>query len=374
MLGRDLYRIDVNAELSNERLKSLVFFYGPLVGRDALSLYQYLVLCESTPVFDELNNLLSDLNISVDYFEKQCGKLNEYRLLKTLKKNDKYIFVFNNPLSRKDFIKDDIFVREFILKTSGKHFQNITADIMERNSYDEFDDVSETISLDAVRKWSEKEETYLRKPAEDKYEFNTRFNVNSFLKNVSRLLFPFRFRTKENLRQIAILGDLYNISYEQMQSFLPRVIHLDSEEFDLNQLKYLCMSVKGEYHKSEQGQYNEAPLNFLMSLQDGKELTKTDKDILYELSNEYYLNSEVINVLLEYALRTCDNHLYKNFLFPIASDLHRNGISKAKDAIEYLNKSKDRKEEKLPVYDNSRNKKMSDEELEELLSLRGNNG
>ena len=86
MLGSELYKIDVNAELSNERLKSLVFFYGPLLGKDALGLYQYLVLQNSTPVFEELNNLLSSLNISVDFFEEQCMKLNEYRLLTTLKK------------------------------------------------------------------------------------------------------------------------------------------------------------------------------------------------------------------------------------------------------------------------------------------------
>ena len=36
MLGNDLYKVEVKNELSNERLKSLVFFYAPLVGSDAL--------------------------------------------------------------------------------------------------------------------------------------------------------------------------------------------------------------------------------------------------------------------------------------------------------------------------------------------------
>ena len=44
MLGNDFYKVEVNCELSNERLKSLIFFYGPLIGNDALVLYQYLIL------------------------------------------------------------------------------------------------------------------------------------------------------------------------------------------------------------------------------------------------------------------------------------------------------------------------------------------
>ena len=237
MLGKEQYRIDVNAELSIERLKSLVFFYGPLVGRDALSLYQYLVLSESTPVFDELNNLLSDLNISVDYFEKQCIKLNEYRLLTTLKKNERYIFVFNNPLSRKDFIKDAVFVREFIMKTSGPHYQNLTAGILERNAYDDYEDVSETLSLDTLKDWSVNEETYLKAPKRENYEFNTRFNVATFLKDMSGNLFPYKFRTEDNLRYIARNADLYNISYDQMRQYIPKVCSLDSDKFDLKRLK-----------------------------------------------------------------------------------------------------------------------------------------
>ena len=44
MLGKDLYKIDGNVELSYERLKALVFFYSPLVGNDALALYEYLAI------------------------------------------------------------------------------------------------------------------------------------------------------------------------------------------------------------------------------------------------------------------------------------------------------------------------------------------
>ncbi|MBO5526514.1 MAG: hypothetical protein J5946_00570, partial [Erysipelotrichaceae bacterium] len=140
MLGKDLYKIEVNAELSNERLRSLVFFYGPLIGDKALVLYEYLVLRGNRPVFEEINELLMSVNLSIDDFEFFCIKLNEYRLLKTLKQENRYIFALNNPLEIRQFIKDDIMVRNFILNTSGEYFRQLTADIYEENDHYGFED------------------------------------------------------------------------------------------------------------------------------------------------------------------------------------------------------------------------------------------
>ena len=55
MTGKDLYRIEKNGELSEERLRSLVFFYRPLLGNEAMVLYEYLFLKGTTPDFRELN-------------------------------------------------------------------------------------------------------------------------------------------------------------------------------------------------------------------------------------------------------------------------------------------------------------------------------
>ena len=44
MTGKDLYHIEKNGELSEERLRSLLFLYRPLIGNDAQALYQYLLL------------------------------------------------------------------------------------------------------------------------------------------------------------------------------------------------------------------------------------------------------------------------------------------------------------------------------------------
>lgn len=373
MLGNQLYKIEVNCELSNERLRSLIFFYGPLVGHDALALYQYLVLKGQTIGFDELNNLLVSLNISVDNFEEQCGKLNEYKLLKTLKQDNKYIFVFNNPLTIKEFIADDILVRDFILKTSGSHYQELIADVYEEDEHNGFEDISRTLSLEAISNWSKENETYLAKDNDNKYSFHTLFDVNVFLKDISTVLLPMKYRTQENLKELAKLADLYNISYDKMRSFLPKVAKSDSNEFDLTQLKYLCMNAKADYSNVENGNYNVPCSVFLMNLQNGKEATEYDKKIIYNLSNQYHLNTSVINVLLEHTLKNCDNRLIEKYMYSIASDLHRNNIVDAKGAKTRLDRSYNRSTSKdeLPTYSTDANTSMSQEEADELLKLMG---
>ena len=376
MLGRDYYKVETNLELSDERLKSLIFFYGPLIGNDALATYLNLAYRENSLSFNELNELLSFLNISVSEFENRIDILNKYQLIKSLNQDNKYIFVVLSPLNRKQFINNDLFVRDFIMKTSGSHYQTLISDITLDNRHSGFKDISSTLSLDVLDNWTIEKESYLKNKNDNTYTFNTLFDVNRFLKDISTNLLPMRFRTKDNLLQIATLADLYGVSYDKMRTFLPKVANTETNEFDLNALKYLCMKAKVDYEKYDDSNYNVPSLKYLMSLQDGKDVTDYDKKILYKLSNDYHLNIPVINVLLEHSLRNCDNRLLENYIYPIASDMHRNDIKTADKALERL--SRDYKgrinNDKEITYDTTNNMKLTDEQLDELLSLRKNNG
>ena len=375
MLGKGLFKIDVNGELSNERLKSLIFFYAPMIGDDATILYQYLLLRGSTYSFVELNELLTSLNKSIDQFEENCNNLNKYRLLKTLKQDNRYIFVINAPMSIKEFIKDDIFVREFIMKTSGEYYRLLTADIFVDNNYHDYEDISDTLSLDDLKMWSREDETYLKKDNSkaNNYEFNTLFDINYFLKDISSLMFPMKYRTIDNLKYIATLADLYGISYDKMRGYVANAVNKSDDNFNINQLKYSCMNAKTNYEKVADDKYNVPCQIYLMSLQDGKEVTDYDKKILFNLADKYHLNNSVINVLLAHTLKVCDNRLLENYIYPIAADFHRNDIDSAQKALERLSidNNKTKQLDTLPVYDASKNQKLSDQELDELLSLRG---
>lgn len=372
MLGTESYKIQIKGELSNERLKSLIFFYEPLIGNDALFLYEFFYFRNNDIRFKEINELLSSLNISVDEFEKRCNILNEYKLVATLKKGPQYVFKIREPLLMEEFIKNDLFVRNFILKTSGKYYQELLADIKLDDNYNEFEDISKNFDASNLQDWSKSDETYLNNNNKESYNFNTIFNVNTFLKNVSTNLFPMRLRTENNLRQLATLADLYNISYDKMSNFLIKACKLDSDSIDFNYLKYMCIHTNSDYQKVDQGNYNVPCLTYLMSLQEGKEATEYDKNIIYKLSNDYRLNPSVINVLLEHCLKNCDNRLIEKYIYGVASDLHRNDIKTAKQALERLDihSNYEQSKEQLPKYDTSKNPALNEQRLAEILNRR----
>ena len=375
MLGNDFYKVEVNCELSNERLKSLIFFYGPLIGNDALVLYQYLILTGSTDTFNELNELLRSLNVSVDRFERNCKKLNEYKLLKTLKKRNNYIFILNEPLSMKKFIKDDILVRHFIMKAGGDTFKSIVSKVMQNNSYEDYENVSETLHIEDLQSWSSADETYLRTVSNQNntYSFDTLFDINNFLKGMSKNLFPLQLRTKDNLLKIAKMADLYSIPNDKMRVYIPKVCDLKSDKIDFDLLASMCRRSKNNQDVVKDG-YDVPVVSFLNRIQNGKKVTETDKIMIRKLSDEYELNTSVINALLEFIVNKYDNTIIPSKVYSYANNLHKNDIKNAKAAIDWLNKSnsktKSKKEDIQTIYDTSSNPEFDEARYNEIMSTR----
>lgn len=376
MLGRDIFKVESNVDLSYERFKSLVLFYNPLISSEATMLYQFFAVKGNSASFEEVSKILNSLNISIEKFETLLDKLNEYRLLNTLKANneDKYIFILNNPLTFEEFIKDDIFVRDFIHKTSGEYYQSLLYNVRFNAKHEGFEDVSKKLDPRILENWTEEDESFLKtKISNNDYNFNTFFNVNEFLKDVSTNLLPLRFRTEKNMKEMATLADLYNISFDKMRIYLPRVAKSDSNEFDLNLLRYLCENSQSEYKTISKGVYDVPCELFLMNKQEGKEVTKYDKKIIYTLGHDYHLNPSVINALLEHGLENCDNRLIEKYLYAIASDLHRNNINTAIDAKNRLAKYDNRKQKDIkPNYTVNNNPSIDSAKLAEILAKRGN--
>lgn len=362
MVGNSLFKIESSVSLSDNTYKSLLIFYHPLIGSDALYLYQYMVLKGSKSGFVKLNELLNSLSISVDTFEKQLKKLNEYKLVNTLKddNDDRYVFLLNDPLSLGAFINNNVFVRDFIQKTSGEYYRSVISDLRFKGKYKNFSDVSYKLDKGILNNWTYEDEKYIQKQPVESYNFNTIFDIDVFLNNVSTTLFPLRCRSKENLKLIAEFADLYDISYQKMAEYLSEVITHKDQTLDLNLLRYKCERSLGEYKTVAGDDYRVACTTFLMNKQNAKSLTPEDKKIITLLNRDYGLKVEVINYLLEYSLLNCDNRLIQKYIFSIAADLHRNNIETAEQAKLFLNSTKSKKSNssalKKPDYKNINSK------------------
>lgn len=376
MLGNNLFRVQSNSDFNSSQYKALILLYKPLIGNDALYLYQFLSVKGTYTAFEEINKLLNSLMISIDSFEEYVHKLNEYKLVRTLKNtNDEtYVFVIENPLSFEEFVKDDLFVRDFILKTSGLYYQSLLNEIEFQSDFKNYKDVSAKFNKENLAAWNNDNESFLKNKKKPEYNFNTFFDINIFLKDVSTRILPMKYRTVELLSEIARLADLYNISYEKMRKIIAQIPLNKDISVYLEQLKNKCMYDKNEFKQYNDGIYNIPCELFLMNKQEGKEATPYDKKIIYNLSYDYNLKPEVINVILEHGLTNCNNSLIENYIYPIASDLHRNNIETSKQALERLSKEHKVKniKETLETYDSSNNPSISAERKEELRRRRKN--
>lgn len=380
MIGNDLFKIESDVALSSNTYKSLIIFYNPLIGPEALYLYQYMTINNDRNSFVELKNLLNSLSMSIDKFEKLLKKLNEYKLVLTLKddNSNKFVFMLNEPLTINEFINNNIFVRDFIQKTSGEYYQSVLSNLSFKSKYKNYSDVSYKLSKNILNNWTSADEEYLKRPSNNTYEFKNLFNINVFLNNVSTTLFPVKCRTKENLKLIADLADLYDISYQKMAAYLSETIKYKDQVLDLGLLKYKCEHSIPEVKNITPNEYNVPCITFLMNKQNLKSVTPSDKKMLTILNTEYGLNIEVINYLIEYVLDSSDNRLIANYVYPIASDLHRNNIQTAKEAKDFLTNNKKKKKAtknvaKFPSYDSMESQiKVTKEEAEEAIRRRGN--
>ncbi len=374
MLGNDLFKVEANIDLSYKRNKSLILFYGPLIGNDAFYIYHFLYVKGNSYDFKELNKLLVSLNCSIDFFNEAIKKLNIYRLLSTYEKKEdnvtKYIFSLNNPLTIEEFSNDEILKRDFVLKAGGQYYQSICNEIR-TNKHNGFKNVSFNYDIKELDGWSSDDETFLKFSKKDKYNNNYKFDLEAFFAYTKLAGFPTRLRTRENLDEICLLGDLYNISPKDMSTCVSKSWNLKTNEFSIAKLKSECKKTAYKYKLVENIDYNSDPINYLYNLQNGKEVTPFDKDIIYRLAKDYHLNNQVINVLLEHSLRVCNNSLIENFIIPIASNLHRNDVDTAKKAIECISNYKGSKREEKPiVHDDSNNPEFTEQMMQELLKRR----
>ena len=156
-----------------------------------------------------------------------------------------------------------------------------------------------------------------------------------------------------------------------------------------NRLPSLLFKSEVEYLKSPDGDNSRrgrilkvfestSPYEFLKSKYKGVRPTSRDMNILEMLLIELKLNASVVNVLIDYVLKSNNNKLTRSYVETIAGQWKRKGIETAKEAMEIAEKEhkKYRKEtnskkEVTPLWFNEKQEKESTtkEEQEELREL-----
>ena len=384
MLGNDRYRLEGISTLYGSELKALSLLYRELIGFEAVGLFLNLIYQDKED-FKELIILLNSLNISLDFFEENIQKLEEVSLIRTYKRADDYLFELQKPLAYQEFLEHDILGRLLIKKVSKEYYAFLrNGQFKNKIAKTGFKEVSHKLDFQRLSDWSKELEvkySELKDVQNKDSEFSCLFDIKGFMKTIKNTSFPSSLRTYENLENIGKAADTYAIKKDEFRKFVIRSTSIDPIAFDLNKLLAFCRNASIDLHNDKEG-YDMPCSAFLLNISKGKEPSLKDKQLIERLRMEYRLPTPVVNYLLEYALKKCDNQLFPNYLYTIASNFKRNDvdtIAKAKEFLDRSQKSYNNTKSKvvdIPDYEikSDEDLNISDEEYLAFLSKYENRG
>ncbi|TNK81972.1 hypothetical protein C4M98_02065 [Mycoplasmopsis pullorum] len=162
------FQIEKNDKITSEDLKSLRKFYAPILGAQAIVLYEYLLdLASSSDKNSYHSNFeLSALDILLGTTKEAITdarmKLEALSLIETFKDhvNSRVIFALNRPLDAKG-IEKNMLIKQKIISLIGKNqFQRLLKDETFKNTFDR--DEVEEISVDFDSYFYEAETTTIQ--------------------------------------------------------------------------------------------------------------------------------------------------------------------------------------------------------------------
>lgn len=390
ILPVDGYVVQLESSLPNDYIQSLTHLYQPLLGIEAISLYQLLL--HEIDIQPEIqlqthHTLMNYLNMPLDRIYEARLKLEGIGLLKTYKKETEekvyYTYVIQSPFSPKGFF-EDMMLSELLYRHIGekkflslkKHYTKAKQQRIGENVTAVFHEVFQTFEPEYIPPINKEEPKGI--PIQQ-IDF-------SFLEQtLKRKMLPVdKILTEKNKRIISQLVQLYDLeTYEIEKSVewaLTEENRLDIEQFkavchDVFQTKHNVSNVKLSIKKPGQAvSVQEKPLTKTEELQQRFE-TITPKELLEDLSSGNNASDQdmkfisdlmvsqglpipVMNVLIHYVMLRSDMKLPKGYMEKIASNWSRKKFQTAKEAMDFV---KQQSEQKTKPKRNYQSRKQSNE-------------
>ena len=375
LLPADNYVVINKSIITSNDMDIINRLYLPIIGPMAVSLYKIL--------YNDLNNLnevsgilnhahiLSNLHISSRELVDTRGILEGIGLLKSYFKEDtvnEYIYELYSPVSSHEFFSHPIF-NVVLYNNVGKiEYERLLAHFkMPRISKDgyreitkKFNEVFESVPCTSFDLYKENIRKYNKSKLNIDSNFDMNFLIESMPKQVDRKIF-----TKDLQELIISLAYLYDIDVSKMGNILKSCINdkgtVDREElrkvsrdhyqFDHSGLlPTVIEQTQPEYLRKPIGDNSNiakmiytfetvSPYDFLRSKCGDAEPTKRDLKLLEDLIIDYKLKPGVVNVLVDYVLKTNDSKLTKALVETIAGQWQRKKIETVEDAMDIARKN-----------------------------------
>lgn len=420
ILPADTYVVINKSIINNEDRKILNMLYQPIIGPLPVMLYfslwSDLDKLEFSSEEYTHHHLVTNMHLSLDEIVNARQKLEAVGLVKTYYKEgavNNYVYELYSPLSVSEFLNHPILNVVLYNNTGKSEYEKIVSYFkiprINLSSFNDitvkFSDVFTSVPLTSYDVINDN----VRKINKLKLDIDTNFDFNFLASSFPKGIDSNKVLNKENRELILNLSFIYDIDAMKMQNIIKGCFNergtINKEElrkacrnyyqFDNGGvLPSVVSNVQPEYLRKPIGDDSKrakmiytfettTPYELLCSKNNGAEPTKRDLKLVEDLIIDYSLKAGVVNVLIDYVLKTNDNKLTRNLVETIAGQWQRLKVETVEDAMALAekehrkyNKTKVKKEtikeEKIPEwFDKTAEKKQASDvgknKIEELL-------
>lgn len=375
----DIYQV-VDRSLISEMDKLILnMLYMPIIGNTAVALYLKLQSeTRNTIISPELthHHLMTSMSITLDNLKEARLKLEGIGLMKTYFHKgevNSYVYELYTPVSAQEFFSHPIF-NVILYNNVGKNEYNRLFDYFKLPEIHLRDYEEITLAFDQVfktRNYTDFEvkegEVLSKNKLLLKYELDYDFDL--LVRSLPSEMFNPRCLNKTMKELIINLSFLYDIdpismadiiraSLNEKGNIVKEDLRKNTRKFyqfnNDNRLPSLVFKNQPEYLKSAEGDNskrgriikvfeNYSPYEFLKAKNKGTKPSDRDMKILEELIIDMQLKPAVVNVLIDYTLKTNNNKLVKAYVETIAGQWKRSGIETASEAMDLAKKEHNKK-------------------------------
>ncbi|MEC5421969.1 DnaD domain protein [Virgibacillus sp. C22-A2] len=386
--------------------KSLTHLYQPLLGIQAVTLYQTLlheIELQQSSVPQTHHTLMNYLNLPLDEIYQARLKLEGIGLLKTYEKssvtNNFYTYELQSPFSPRGFFKDAMLTQllyhhigEDKFTTLKSHYFKQSTEELGENITVSFSDVFQTFKPAFTENAESAETQDDRSPVKENADFTW---MEHMLKQ--RMIPVGKVLTGDNRKLISQMMVLYDLAtYEVEKSVLWALTEdnlLNPEEFktachDLFKSKHYETPIQLTNKTSPQHQIDYkpttkeeqliqaletiSPKQLLEDLSSGNQASTQDMKIIREVMTSQGLPSPVMNVLIHYVLLQSNMKLSKAYMEKIASHWSRANLKTAKEAMAFAKTEKESFQQRKAGRSNYNKKPVSTEIVPDWFKERKN--
>lgn len=399
------YTVQLKEQPSLDYAKSLTHLYQPLIGMEAVMLYQTLlheVDLQQASTIQTHHTLMNYLNIPLDDIYQARLKLEGIGLLRTFRTTEDmnviYIYELRSPFTPERFFQDGMLTELLYHHLGETKYEFLESHYLKDVSVEQEEDV--TASFHEVFQTFEPslDINHVDNVEVENQKLVTSIDFSWMEMMLKQRMIPTKkVLTVYNRKLISEMMFLYDLAAHEVEKSLLWALTeeniLDIDEFKLachdlfktkhHQVPIQLVPKKLQQSKQENSKLPQtkeekliqrletiSPKHLLEDLSNGNQASEQDMRIIREVMTTQGLPAPVMNVLIHYVLLQSNMKLSKAYLEKIASHWSRANLTTAKEAMEFAKNEIKRSQESFSKNRYNNRKQVSNEIIPEWFENR----